>query len=182
MMFAAATQGFFIAKSRIHETLILLLVTFTLFRPGYWMDMLYPPFEEVPPTELTRLVEEAPRNGNLRVWVEGLSLEGQDISKGVLLPLGEKAGSARERLGSMGLTVMALGDQVQVAAVRFGSQAEKIGLEQGYTFTRIELPSGARPDKEWMYLPAFALIALVWAMQKPRQRRHEAERLAARRS
>jgi hypothetical protein len=182
MMFAAATQGFFIAKSRLHETLILLLVTFTLFRPGYWMDMLYPPFEEVPPTELTRLVEEAPRNGNLRVWVEGLSLEGQDISKGVLLPLGEKAGSARERLGSMGLTVMALGDQVQVAAVRFGSQAEKIGLEQGYTFTRIELPSGARPDKEWMYLPAFALIALVWAMQKPRQRRHEADRLAARRS
>jgi hypothetical protein len=69
-----------------------------------------------------------------------------------------------------------------VAAVRFGSQAEKIGLEQGFTFSRIELPSGERPDKEWMYLPAFALIALVWAMQKPRQRRHEAERLAARRS
>ena len=177
MMFAAATQGFFIAKNRIHETLILLLVTFTLFRPGFWMDMLYPPFEEVPPTELTRLVEEAPRNGNLRVWVEGMSLEGQDIAKGVLLPLGEKAASARERLGAMGLTVMALGDQVQVAAVRFGSPAEKLGLEQGFNIVNIELPSGERPDKEWMYLPAFALLALVWAMQKPRQRRREAERV-----
>jgi len=180
MMFAAATQGFFIAKSRIHENLILLLVTFTLFRPGYWMDMLYPPFEEVPATEFGRLVEEAPRNGNLRVWVEGMSLEGQDISKGVLLPLGEKAGNARERLGAIGLTTMALGDQVQVAAVRFGSQAEKLGLEQGYNIVRIELPSGERPDKEWMYIPAFALIALVWAMQKPRQRRREAERTAGR--
>ena len=180
MMFAAATQGFFIAKSRIHENLILLLVTFTLFRPGYWMDMLYPPFEEVPATEFVRLVEEGPRNGNLRVWVEGMSLEGQDISKGVLLPLGEKAGNARERLGAIGLTTMALGDQVQVAAVRFGSQAEKLGLEQGYNIVRIELPSGERPDKEWMYIPAFALIALVWAMQKPRQRRREAERGAGR--
>ena len=180
MMFAAATQGFFIAKSRIHENLILLLVTFTLFRPGYWMDMLYPPFEEVPATEFGRLVEEAPRNGNLRVWVEGMSLEGQDISKGVLLPLGEKAGNARERLGAIGLTTMALGDQVQVAAVRFGSQAEKLGLEQGYNIVRIELPSGERPDKEWMYIPAFALIALVWAMQKPRQRRREAERTTGR--
>ncbi|MBV2262088.1 MAG: TRAP transporter permease [Thauera sp.] len=180
MMFAAATQGFFIAKSRIHENLILLLVTFTLFRPGFWMDMLYPPFEEVPATEFGRLVEEGPRNGNLRVWVEGMSLEGQDISKGVLLPLGEKAGNARERLGAIGLTTMALGDQVQVAAVRFGSQAEKLGLEQGYNIVRIELPSGERPDKEWMYIPAFALIALVWAMQKPRQRRHEAERGAGR--
>jgi hypothetical protein len=31
-----------------------------------------------------------------------------------------------------------------------------------------------------MYLPAFALLALVWAMQKPRQRRREAESAAAR--
>ncbi|MHB1374695.1 MAG: TRAP transporter permease [Thauera sp.] len=178
MMFAAATQGYFITKSRLHESALLLLVTFTLFRPGFWMDMMYPPYEEIPPTELTRLVEEAPRNGNLRVWVEGMNLEGQDISKGVLLPLGEKA-NARERLGAMGLTVMALGDQVQVAAVRFGSQAEKLGLEQGFAITTIEIPSGERPAKEWMFIPAFALLALVWAMQKPRQRRKEAERAQA---
>ncbi|HAG75442.1 MAG TPA: C4-dicarboxylate ABC transporter, partial [Thauera sp.] len=112
MMFAAATQGFFIARNRIHETILLLLVTFTLFRPGFWMDMLYPPYDEVAPTELSRLVEEAPRNGKLRIWIEGMSLEGRDISKGVLLPLGER-GPARERLNAMGLTVMSLGDDVQ---------------------------------------------------------------------
>ena len=178
MMFAAATQGYFITKSRLHESALLLLVTFTLFRPGFWMDMMYPPYDEIPPTELTRLVEEAPRNGNLRVWVEGMNLEGQDISKGVLLPLGNKAEKASERLGAMGLTVMTLGDQVQVGAVRFGSQAEKLGLEQGYSITAIEIPSGERPVKEWMFIPAFILLGLVYAMQKPRQRRAEAERAA----
>ncbi|HRM69872.1 MAG TPA: TRAP transporter permease [Thauera phenylacetica] len=178
MMFAAATQGYFITKSRLHESALLLLVTFTLFRPGFWMDMMYPPYDEIPPTELTRLVEEAPRNGNLRVWVEGMNLEGQDISKGVLLPLGNKAEKASERLGAMGLTVMTLGDQVQVGAVRFGSQAEKLGLEQGYSITAIEIPSGERPAKEWMFIPAFILLGLVYAMQKPRQRRAEAERAA----
>ncbi|MDX9884112.1 TRAP transporter permease [Thauera sp.] len=179
MMFAAATQGYFITKSRLHESLLLLLVTFTLFRPGFWMDMMYPPYEEIPPTELTRLVEEAPRNGNLRVWVEGMNLEGQDISKGVLLPLGDRAAKASERLGAMGLTVMTLGDQVQVAAVRFGSQAEKLGLEQGFSISAIEIPSGERPAKEWMFVPAFILLGLVYAMQKPRQRRREAERVKA---
>ena len=179
MMFAAATQGFFVTRNRVHESILLLLVTFTLFRPGFWMDMLYPPFEEVPPTELTRLVEEAPRNGNLRVWIEGLTLEGQEISKGVLLPLGEPAANARERLGKMGLTVMALGEDVQVAAVRFGSQAEKLGLEQGFTITTIELPSGERPTKEWMFIPAFILLGLVWFMQKARARRGAAPRPAA---
>ena len=170
-LFFAATQGFFVTRNRLHEGLILLLVTFTLFRPGFWMDMVYPAYEEVAPTELSRLVEEAPRNGNLRVWVEGITLEGDEMSKGVLLPLGEPAASANERLKKMGLTVMALGEDVQIAAVRFGSQAEKLGLEQGFTIKTIELPSGERPAKEWMYIPAFLLLGLVWFMQKRRARR-----------
>lgn len=171
LMFAAATQGWFITRNRIHETLILLLVTFSLFRPGFWMDMMYPPYDEVPATELTRLVEEAPRNANLRVWVEGLTLEGREVSKGVLLPLGEPAANARERLSNFGLTVMTLGDDVQIAAVKFGSRAEKLGLEQGFTFTAIELPSAARPDKEWIFIPTLLLLAVVWFTQRARARR-----------
>ena len=173
LMFAAATQGWFITRNRIHESLLLLLVTFSLFRPGFWMDMVYPPFEEVAPTELTRLVEAAPRNGKLRVWVEGITLEGKDITKGVLLSLGEP-GKASERLGSMGLTMMTLGDQVQVAAVRFGSPAEKLGLEQGFSLKHIEVDNPGRPDKEWIFIPALMLLALVWFMQRARRDRDSA--------
>ncbi|MPN03415.1 hypothetical protein SDC9_150645 [bioreactor metagenome] len=173
LMFAAATQGWFLVRNRLHETLLLLLVTFSLFRPGFWMDMVYPPFDEAAPTELTRLVEAAPKDGKLRVWVEGLSLEGQEVTKGVLLSLGAP-GKASERLASMGLTMMTLGDQVQVAAVRFGSPAEKLGLEQGFNLTRIEIPHPDRPDKEWIFIPALLLLALVWFMQNARRRREAA--------
>ena len=38
MLFAAATQGFFFVRSKLWETLALLLVAFTLFRPGFWLD------------------------------------------------------------------------------------------------------------------------------------------------
>jgi TRAP transporter 4TM/12TM fusion protein len=170
LMFAAATQGFFVTRNRIHETLLLLLITFSLFRPGFWMDMIYPPFEEVAPTEINRLVEETPRNGKLRVWVEGTTLEGRDITKGVLLSLGEP-GTARERLASMGLMVMAFGDQVQVATVRFGSPAEKLGLEQGFNIKHIEVPNPGRPDKEWIFIPTLMLLAMVWFMQRTRRDR-----------
>ena len=173
LMFAAATQGWFLVRNRLHETLLLLLVTFSLFRPGFWMDMVYPPFEEAAPSELTHLVEAAPKDGKLRVWVEGLSLEGQEVTKGVLLSLGAP-GKASERLASMGLTMMTLGDQVQVAAVRFGSPAEKLGLEQGFNLTRIEIPHPDRPDKEWIFIPALLLLALVWFMQNARRRREAA--------
>ncbi len=167
MLFAAATQGWFFARNRWYEVVALLLITFTLFRPGYWMDMVYPPFERVAAAELARMVEAAPKNAKLRVWVEGLSLEGQEVSKGVLLSLGER-GSARERLERMGLSVMTLGSDVQVATVRFGSPAAKLGLEQGYAIAAIEIPTD-RPDKEWMFVPALILLGLVvwWQRRRP---------------
>ena len=37
---------------------------------------------------------------------------------------------------------------------------------------RIELPAAARPDKEWMFIPALALLALVWFAQRARARRN----------
>jgi TRAP-type uncharacterized transport system fused permease subunit len=49
LLFAAATQGFFLARNRFYETIALLLIAFTLFRPGFWMDMIYPPYSEEDP-------------------------------------------------------------------------------------------------------------------------------------
>ncbi len=172
MVFAASTQGWLVTRNKMHDVVLLLLVAFTLFRPGFWMDMLYPPYDEVPPTELTRLVEEAPANANLRVWVQGITIEGDEVSKGVLLPLGEAGGKASERLGKIGLTVMALGEDIQIAAVKFGSRAEKLGVEQGFNITAIELPAADRPAKEWIFVPAFLLLAVVWFSQKARARRN----------
>ncbi|MDO9074488.1 MAG: TRAP transporter permease [Rubrivivax sp.] len=166
LVFAAATQGHFLVRSRWYESLALLLVTFTLFRPGYWWDMVHPPYDERPASELMALVAESPKDARKRIWVEGLNLDGKEVRKGVLLPLGE-VGPARERLGRIGLTVMTLGPDVQVAAVRFGSTAEKLGLEQGFKVTAIEMPAD-RPDKEWMFIPALLLLAGVVLLQRMR--------------
>ncbi|MCW5632398.1 MAG: TRAP transporter permease [Rubrivivax sp.] len=166
LVFAAATQGYFLVRSRWFETVALLLVTFTLFRPGFWWDMVYPPYEEAPASELMKLVEAAKPGERKRIWVEGQTLDGKDIKKGVLLPLGEP-GPARERLRRIGLTVVTLAGEVQVAQVQFGSQAQKLGLEQGLKVTSIELPA-ERPAKEWMFVPALLLLAVVWVLQRRR--------------
>jgi TRAP transporter 4TM/12TM fusion protein len=169
LTFAAATQGFFLVRSRLWESLALLLVTFTLFRPGFWWDMAYPPYRNAPATELMKLVEVAPAGASQRVWVEGTNLDGKDIRKGVLLPLGD-AGPARERLRKIGLTVVPLGGELQVAQVQFGSRAEKLGLEQGFKITTVEVPA-ERPDKEWMFIPALLLLAVIVLLQRARGRR-----------
>jgi TRAP transporter 4TM/12TM fusion protein len=169
LIFAAATQGFFLVKSRWYESIALLLVTFTLFRPGYWWDMVYPPFDEVPAAQISQLIEAQPANAGKRIWIEGTNINGKDIRKGVLLPLGPK-GTARERFASAGVNVMAQGDELLITQVRFGSRAEKLGMEQGFKIVSAETPAD-RPAKEWMFLPAIALLLLVIGLQRARARK-----------
>jgi TRAP transporter 4TM/12TM fusion protein len=171
LVFAAATQGYFLTRTRWYETAALLLVCFTLFRPGFWMDMIAPPFNEIKGPAMTQAIEQAPPNSGKRAWIEGLNLNGDEVRKGVLLPLGP-AGSAKERLASAGLTVMADGDNLMVAAVKFGSAAEKLGIEQSFRITALEVPAD-RPAKEWLFIPALALLALVMWLQMGRLRREK---------
>jgi TRAP transporter 4TM/12TM fusion protein len=178
LVFAAATQGYFLVKSRWYESVALLAVTFTLFRPGFWWDMIYPPFEHTAPAELMKIIEAKPPNASLRLWVEGETLEGKPFNKGVLVPLGA-AGPARERLKRAGFSLMALGDEVSIGPVAFGSVAAKLGLEAGFKVTGVELPV-ERPAKEWTFIPALLLLALVIALQRLRLRvRHAAAGAAA---
>lgn len=166
LVFAAATQGYFMVRSRWYETIALLLVTFTLFRPGFFWDTLYPPYEEAPGVQLLQFAETAPRNTQKRVWIEGENLDGKAISKGVLLPLGEP-GPARERLSRAGIRVMPQGEELQILTVQFGSQAAKLGVEQGWRITKMEVPV-QRPPKEWMFLPALLLLGLIIWLQRRR--------------
>ncbi|MFZ5558526.1 MAG: TRAP transporter permease [Pseudomonadota bacterium] len=165
MMFAAATQGWFLARNRIYESALLLLVTFTLFRPGFWWDMVYPPYEEIPGKQLLRIAEETPADGRLRIWIEGTTLEGRDVRKGVLLPLGDK-GPGKERLAAAGVRVIPDldGESFQVIQVQFGSRAEKLGIEQGFKITKVET-AVQRPPKEWMFIPALLLLGAVAGLQ-----------------
>lgn len=169
LIFAAGTQGYFIVRSRWYETVALLLVTFTLFRPGYWWDMVYPEHAEAPAAVFMKTVAEAPANAGQRVWVEGEKLDGSVVKKGVLIPLGEP-GTTAERLKRIGLRVTEFAGETQVMTVDFGSKASKLGLAAGQKIVSVELPA-QRPDKEWMFIPASLLLLGVVALQRSRKRR-----------
>jgi TRAP transporter 4TM/12TM fusion protein len=166
LAFAAATQGWWLARSRWYESVLLLLVTFTLLRPGFWLDLAQPRFEVAPAPVLLERAATAPAGAGLRVRIEGTTLEGKDVRKTVLLPLGD-AGPARTRLAASGLGVMALPDGLQVMSVGLKSAAAKAGFEQGFRITGVETER-ERPAKEWLFIPAVALLALVAWLQRRR--------------
>jgi len=169
LIFVAATQGWFLARNRWYETLALLVIAFSLFRPGFWMDLLFPPYSLEPASRVMDVVQAAPADHPLRLRIEGEDLDGRPVSKGVLLTLGER-GPAPARLRETGLRTLATGDRLEIIAVRFGSQADRMGVSQGFAITGLEVPTG-RPATEWMLLPPLLALGLLMLAQVRRRGR-----------
>ena len=167
LVFAAGTQGWFVRRSRWWESAALLLVTFSLLRPDFWLDLAVDKYRVEPATRLVELAGGAPSGTGVRVRIEGTSLEGKDVRKTVLLAL-DSEGTGVQRIRKAGITLMTVGPQVQVMAVDLRSAADKAGFEQGFRVTGVEVPAD-RMAKEWLYLPALLLLALVYALQRMRR-------------
>lgn len=169
LIFAAATMNHYITRNRLWETAALLLITFTLFRPGFWWDMVYPPFQRLEPTRIVQAAEAVPAGGNLAVRVQGMTIEGNEVNKVVMLPMGPRA-EGQERLQNAGLSIRRSGDEITVGLVTFGSTAQKVGINYGYTIAGVQV-ANERPPKELIYIPGFMLLGLISWLQLRRRRR-----------
>lgn len=167
LVFSAATQGYWLTKSKWYETLALLLITFTLFRPGFWWDMVYPPIEEVSPQRIESVLEELPVGQSLRLRVEGETLDGDLQTKIVQLPFAEDATSGAERLASIGLELIHQDEATIVDMVSFDSPAEKSGIDFDWKILTVEKPV-ERPAKELLFIPALLLLLGIALSQRRR--------------
>ncbi|PTX03476.1 TRAP transporter permease [Pararhodobacter aggregans] len=168
LVFAAGTMGWFLTRSRLWESAVLVLVALTLFRPGFWLDRLWEPFDQRPPAEIFAIAEAAPGGGTIRVALEGMTIDGREVSSYYRLPMGEAGRPGAERLAqSAGLELVERDGAVIVDLITFGGPAEQAGIDFDWTVTRVELAND-RPPKEIFFLPAFLLLGLVAFMQRRR--------------
>ncbi len=168
LVFAAATQGYFFSRSRWWETAGLLLAAFTLFRPGYWVDQLFPPLGQISPTEIVAAAEEKPDESSLRVIFEGQNIDGDLVTVTTQLPLGPKA-SGEERLEQAGLVLREEDGKMLVDDVAWGSYAQGQGIDWDWEVKSVEVPLD-QPQKQWVYIPALALIFAIATLQRRRRR------------
>ncbi|MES9904878.1 MAG: TRAP transporter permease [Sedimenticola sp.] len=166
LLFAAATQGYWLTKSRIWESAMILLVAFTLFRPGYWWDKVYDPMHELAATEISAIAEKVAAEGNLQMTVAGENVDGKFVQKAVLLPLGP-TGTGADRLSHAGLELREEGDKVLVDNVVFSSPAQTAGIDFDWEVINIKVEA-ERPPKQLMFIPALMLLALIAALQRRR--------------
>jgi hypothetical protein len=153
----------------------LLLICFTLFRPGYWLDRLQAPFDARPASDIVSVADTIPRGSTLRFRVLSQSRAGEDVEKLVRLTM-RSGNTATERLQRSGLSLSTLGDKVTISLVSFGSEAAKYGLAPGDEITAVLVPAH-RASRYWFAIPALLLLAGIILLQR---RRHQFKLAVAR--
>ena len=173
LLFAAATQGYFIAKSRIWETVALLFIAFMLFRPDYFLDQVSEKYASATGPAALELMAGAEDGEEVRVVVEGPDFDtGQVRPTTIILPA--VGGDAEGALDAQGLAVFVDGDTIAMDEPFPGTPFfETLGNEYDFygdtpvQITQVQIENDRMP-KELFFIPALILLAGVVLIQRRR--------------
>lgn len=167
LIFTAASQGYFVARCRWYENIILLLIAFSLFRPGYWMDKVVAPFDSINPVNVEQMLTSVPANTNIRLWIDGEDDVGNQRSFMTTLTLAEGS-SGSDKLIASGVELLKSDKGMIVDFVEYDSAAQKAGLKFDQVIKTIDIPNN-QPAKQWIYLPVALLLLVVVLLQRRRK-------------
>ncbi|MBO6895382.1 MAG: TRAP transporter permease [Roseibium sp.] len=173
LAFTAGTMGYFVTKSRIYESVALVLIAFVLFRPDFFMNRIQPPFEAVQPAEFVQAVGNAPSGGEIRVTVSGPDFDtGNTKDTTIILnPGAEDGGEAR--LSAVGLAVLDEDGAMKLEEPFPGTPYfEKLGSFDFYGDEPVVIKSAEvkadQMPKELIYIPGLLLLVLIYLLQRSR--------------
>jgi len=172
LLFAAGTQGYFLTKSRLWESALLVLIAFMFFRPGFFLDLVQPPFDQSNPVEIEQTVALAPDGSSMRLVITGPDFDtGLIISTTIVLPI---SGEGDARLGAAGLSVIIDGDIVALdepfPSTQFFSRLSGFDYYAADpVVVEAVLAPAQRMPKQLFYIPALLLLLIVILFQRRRQ-------------
>jgi TRAP transporter 4TM/12TM fusion protein len=177
LLFAAATQGWFLARSRWWESAALLLVALMLLRPGFFLDRVQPPWDPLPPEQIFEVAEQLPDNAVLRALIVGPDFDDPDMLRERMMAfdLGPAGDPGEMRFAAAsGLDVMVFDDSVEVDEPLNPNHPTARALanmdfytDPPVTIQRLEVAAEQMP-RQVMFLPAALILALVWFLQARR--------------
>jgi TRAP-type uncharacterized transport system fused permease subunit len=172
LLFVSATQGWLMMRNRWWETLLLLLIAFSLFRPDYWRDQLFPAEAFRPATSIEQHLQALSTTDSVKLQVEVEKDDGSLQLKDILLPLSSVSGEGR--LAQLGFVTEEDSDSLRVSDIAFMSPAEMAGLEPGFT-QRITgfYTALTQPASGWFLLPPLMLLVSILLLQWRRMTRKE---------
>lgn len=180
LIFAAATQGYWLTRNKWWETILLLALTFVIFRPGFIWDKVQAPFTNVPGKEIFQVAEKMKAGERIEFVVSGETIEGKERQYTFGLPLAEGE-TGKEKINETGFQVDDMFGPMEVAMVLPGHNKQveamkKAGVDSGWVIESVRVENERLP-KQVALIPVIAIIVFMGWNQI--RRRKKAERLEA---
>ncbi|MGY6547501.1 MAG: TRAP transporter permease [Roseinatronobacter sp.] len=173
LLFAAATQGYFLARSKLHESAALLLVAFTLFVPNFWLDRVQPEFNRASGLELEQLLLAADPGDQMRLEILGPDFTTGQIRSTTLVHVIDDT-PPDQRLNGLGLFLIPEDTRMVLDEPMFGSPVQSdLQMFDFYAREQVELVAVLTPadrlPAQVFFIPALVLLFGVIVLQRRRQ-------------
>ncbi|MGB1208248.1 MAG: TRAP transporter permease [Paracoccaceae bacterium] len=174
LVFAAVTQGYFIAKTRKWEAGVMILVVFMLFRPDFFLDQWQDKYTETTGPAALSALEAVPTGDTVRLRISAPDFDTGIVGTTTITLTPDSAGSGTERLSSVGLSVLEDGGLLTLDEPFPGTPYFET-LANDYDFygdapaqiEAIEVENDRMP-KELFFIPALLLLMMIIVLQRPR--------------
>ena len=173
LVFTAGTMGWFVTRSRMWESVALILIAFALFRPGFFMNMVQDPWREISPAAFVEEVGRAEPGTQMRLVISGPDFDTGELREShYTLDVAEGA-TGQERLAVPGLTVYEEDGVLKIEEPFPGKPFfEKLQNFDFYGDEPVRIvvvlePSEGLP-KELMFIPALLLLGGIAFLQRRR--------------
>lgn len=184
LAFCSAIQNYIIVKNKFYETLLLLLVAFSLFRPDFWLDKIQSPYKELSGNKIFKLIDGYTNTSNVskdtpvRIKFSGPDFDDPEriIFQNSVIKLTNK-GTVDEILKKAGLFLKSDNDNVLMEEPLPGSPLfQQMKTFDFYADTPVKLEmiylsKTNRIPKEIFYLPALSILLLIYLNQVNRRRK-----------
>jgi len=173
LVFTAATMGWFLTRNRIWETVAMLLIAFALFRPGFFMNQIQPPFERIDPAAFSEALGTADPGSQFRTVISGPdfdTLEVKEVTVPVTVP---DVDGADARLDALGLILLPENGTQRLDEPMFGTDMSAaldsfdFYGDEPVQIARVQVAAN-QPPKELIFIPALLLLGLIAFLQTRR--------------
>jgi len=173
LLFAAATQGFWFVKNRWWETIMLLLLTFIIFRPGFIWDKIQAPYQHLEGKEIFNVANKMKAGDRLEFVVSGETIEGVERKYTFALPLAEGK-NGKERVNNTGFQLDNLFGPMEVSMIVAGHNKQveaikKAGVDSGWVIEEVRAKTDRLP-KQIILIPAFLIMFFIGWFQVKRRK------------
>ncbi len=157
LIFSSATQGWFINKLRWYEIIIFIIISLSLFRPGYILDKFYPEYEysQLQLNNLKSINLKTDRDVHIKVTRR---TEYGDRYK--LFIIKKDSFSENYSLKDYGINVVDQEGRMTIDTLKWNSLAKKSGIETGDVISEFKIENLDRPNKAIIY--PFSLVFFLF--------------------